>query len=89
MLVLFFLLHGSFLPHIEPKRALFSCHISCHTVRCFDFEARTEAGNEAQATKDPDALLRINDGGVAIAPGGDFAGSDCPGNQMYPNFLSL
>ena len=46
--------------------------ISFHTVRCFHFEG----GTRSVATKDPNALLRINDGGVAVALGGCAAGID-------------
>ena len=51
---------------------------SCHTLRCWNFKVETVI----ITTKDPNALLRINDAGVTIAHGGGIAGGDfvpCPG----------
>ena len=53
-------------------------------MRCFGFEAGTAA---AYASKDPDALLRVNDAGVALALGGCVAGIDfvpCPRLTALP-----
>ena len=54
---------------------------SCHTLRCWNFKVETVI----ITTKDPNALLRINDAGVTIAHGGGIAGSDFvpwPGGRL-------